>query len=451
MDVKAICTRLALGCLFSLVFLQSHAQSSNSNYLKEGEPVPDVCITATVGDVSQQICMNELKGKSIILDFWAINCVDCIASMPDMLAFQQKYSRNLKVILVTNNSLAEVKALWEKFSSKKMAEKSMEAAKQLAMITQDTLFNKWFPYWSVPIHVWIDSNGIFRSIAYNSSTTEENIASFIAGKEVEWDKQRFLNLDYTRPLSWISDELITNKRIPYYNFLVKRIETGGYYVIPQIVIDSSTGRPAGITCMNRTILDLYKLAYENSMPESPQLSSRILIDVKVKQVFYPPNDPHECYRWMNENMYCYASKRYGSNLDQIHFEMRKDLDDYFHFRSRVEKRKVECLILKKSGSGTYAFNGKMPQKYERLGGDLFIQNMGMDQVYVSLINSVRNLSGDKPFLDETDYTGMVNVRIFLGTNESPASMEAIRKSLRVYGLDIVREYREIEMLVIQDQ
>jgi len=51
-------------------------------------PAPDVTFTSLTG---QQIALPELRGKVVLVKFWATNCVSCVAQMPDNIENYNKY------------------------------------------------------------------------------------------------------------------------------------------------------------------------------------------------------------------------------------------------------------------------------------------------------------------------------------------------------------------------
>jgi peroxiredoxin len=51
-------------------------------------PAPDVTLTALSG---QKIALSELRGKVVLVKFWATNCVSCVAQMPDNIENYNKY------------------------------------------------------------------------------------------------------------------------------------------------------------------------------------------------------------------------------------------------------------------------------------------------------------------------------------------------------------------------
>lgn len=59
---------------------------------------PDVTFTSLAGD---KVTMQQLRGKVVMVNFWATSCVTCIKEMPDMVQTYNKYKdKGLDVIAV---------------------------------------------------------------------------------------------------------------------------------------------------------------------------------------------------------------------------------------------------------------------------------------------------------------------------------------------------------------
>ena len=55
------------------------------------KPAPDFLLEEISG---AKISLNHLKGKVIIIDFWATWCPPCLMSIPELVGLQEKYRQN---------------------------------------------------------------------------------------------------------------------------------------------------------------------------------------------------------------------------------------------------------------------------------------------------------------------------------------------------------------------
>jgi peroxiredoxin len=78
-----------------------------------GEFAPDFRVTSLQGD---EISLDSLKGKIVVLDFWATWCEPCRESLPDLKDLAKKYSQDRFVLL--SISLDEDQTKWREFVSK---------------------------------------------------------------------------------------------------------------------------------------------------------------------------------------------------------------------------------------------------------------------------------------------------------------------------------------------
>ena len=63
-----------------------------------GREAPDFTLTDVHG---QEVRLADLRGKAVIVDFWATWCPPCQALMPDLEAIARKYSDRLEVVAVS--------------------------------------------------------------------------------------------------------------------------------------------------------------------------------------------------------------------------------------------------------------------------------------------------------------------------------------------------------------
>lgn len=61
-------------------------------------PAPEVTFTTLTG---QQIKLSELRGKVVLVKFWATSCVSCVAQMPDNIAnYDEYHAKGFDIIAV---------------------------------------------------------------------------------------------------------------------------------------------------------------------------------------------------------------------------------------------------------------------------------------------------------------------------------------------------------------
>ena len=68
--------------------IASHDEKIALQFFRDPSPVGDVTMTDVDG---RAISTAELKGKVVIVNFWATWCPPCRAEIPDLIALQNKY------------------------------------------------------------------------------------------------------------------------------------------------------------------------------------------------------------------------------------------------------------------------------------------------------------------------------------------------------------------------
>jgi len=90
-----ICVRFALvlGCLLALTGCYSRSKPSSI-----GTVAPDF----TIKDADRSVTLSQLRGKIVVLNFWATWCPPCIDEMPSLELLQKKFQgKDVTVLAVS--------------------------------------------------------------------------------------------------------------------------------------------------------------------------------------------------------------------------------------------------------------------------------------------------------------------------------------------------------------
>ena len=423
-----------------------------------GQKVQDIPLEIRLGDVVSRVNLGDYKGKLIILDFWSITCADCIAGMSHMLELQEQFKDRIQVILVTHDKPNEVKMLWDRLrKTSPNAEKYIYAASHIPNVEGDTALIRMFPHIGNPTHVWIDGDQVYRAITYPNTTTPENITAFLNGEKVKLAvKGTRESIDESSPLSWVDELNGFGDQLQYYSFLLSRIEKGPGTTNPVRITDSVTHKIIGLSIMNRPILDLYKMAC--FMGRINVSDDQVLLEVKNPGKYYNLRYDENIFNWLDSNTYCYALKLKSSDTNDAFSVMQEDLNRFFHLESAFENRKVKCMILKRISSEDKlrARSGEKSDQDLVLKGSrlkLIIRNEKMKHLLNAVETLVHANKGDRfmPVIDETAYDGNVDIDLPWDEHPENISLNDIHDSLRKYGLDIMKEYRDRRVLVIKEK
>lgn len=314
-----------------LLPLLSGAQSP-AKALTIGDRVPDITLTDVYNYPSHTIRLSDLKGKLVILDFWATWCGSCISTFPKMQRLKKEFRNNLQLLFVDND-----KKDTEKKVSTFFEKRNIRTGEQFTIpyVLEDSVLNNFFPHQSIPHCVWLDSSLHVIAITEHSEVTADNIRRYFSGEP------------FSLPVK--NDAILFNRDKP---FLVDgNGGDPGDFIYRSIITNykKNLGTSAGkdqredgkITRMyiiNYPLYSIFQLAYPDILKYN---AKRTFIEAADSLLFIRTKDNDRA----NEHLFCYDLTTPPVSQDQITGYLQNDLERTFHAAARNETRLVDCYVL----------------------------------------------------------------------------------------------------------
>jgi thiol-disulfide isomerase/thioredoxin len=434
--------------LFTLMIFNKilFSQIVQQKPLSIGDTLSNIVIKDMINCSNQSINVSDLKGKIVILDFWNVHCKTCILGMPKMDSLQKQFGDKIKIILITQNTEAEVNALFSKVKIK---------MPNLPIATNDKMFNLLFPHFGDPLHVWINNSGIVSHITSDYNTTAENIQATLNGKRLNFSLRSELeNFDGSQPLIGEGATRLKSN-VQYYSIILHGLHEVTSQNGVSIYNDSVSNVPTMIHAINVSLLTLYCLAFNNDLfgldinvLNLPQ-NNRVILEGKFSKNLKLNRNILTIDEWVNENIYSYELKLQKENAPEIFQLMQQDLNRFFAYDAKIEKRKVKCLALIRVKNDANLKPGSKDEKpfaEQKING-YYVRNMPLSKSLVrDLIYATQNQT--MPVIDETHYLPNVDLDI---KTKLYSDLSILRKELRKNGLDLVVQEEIIKMLVIREK
>lgn len=140
----------------------------------EGKPMPELDLTDwRNGELSE----DDLKGKIIVVDFWATWCGPCIAAMPKNNQMQEKYADQGVVVL----GICGSRSGQDKFDQ---VLKENEVIYPSARDASQENAPKWKVMWW-PTYAVVDRQGIVRALGLSTGHVEDVVKKLIEEQPID--------------------------------------------------------------------------------------------------------------------------------------------------------------------------------------------------------------------------------------------------------------------------
>jgi thiol-disulfide isomerase/thioredoxin len=135
-----------------------------------GQPAPELALKGWIN--AEPMTLKKLKGKIVVLDFWATWCGPCLASIPHTNELMEKYAKQGVVIIGV--------------CAKRGAEKMADTVKQRGIkypVAEDTGTIAAYKANSYPDYYIIDRNGVLRWADIANRDVEKAIKILLEEKD----------------------------------------------------------------------------------------------------------------------------------------------------------------------------------------------------------------------------------------------------------------------------
>jgi len=112
--------------------------------------------------------LSELKGKPVLLNFWATWCPPCRKEIPDLQAFHEQYGDRIVLLGINwGEDPEDVRAFLERYG-----------ATYTNLLDRDGLFFVKYQLTGLPTSYWIDEEGIIRGMWLGAMSLEDMVEGF---------------------------------------------------------------------------------------------------------------------------------------------------------------------------------------------------------------------------------------------------------------------------------
>ena len=420
--MKNIFCRGFMSLVFTLVAATTSFAQNKS--LKIGESLPENIWSTPlqlVNHPQKTITLSQDKDKLILLDFWNTWCSSCLLNFPKMEELQKQFGDKIKILAVSNQD----RLVLEKF----FASKNGQRYKNVVSVAGDKMFHQLFPHKGVPYIIWI-KDGKMLNTTDGAQVTEKTIQEVLGGENsslrtvVQMSRDRPLmlseNFDNEKDLSMISYSLFAKGRIRGMGF------GSGFHRSGQIVY--------GRQFTNFSFWEIAS-AIANEIFQKKNQSfneKRRIIEFK---------NPER--RVEDKSLYNYEYIVPQSKADSLYPLMLENLSRFADYKTIIEKRKVKCLVLKRTSTVDKLKTKGSEMSFLFSLSKTNLQNTSL-YALVNSLNAVPTIS--LPIVDETGYPN--NIDLTMG---AISDLNSIRKELMRYDLDLVEAERVLDMLVISEK
>lgn len=425
----------------ALFLMATPSTSKAQTKLNIGDTIPaNLEITNLKNYPSSTLRLADLKGKLIILDFWATWCGSCIETFPKMEAIQEQFKKELQVIMINSDTSETQKKVADFLAKKK---ERMGESLTLPYAVQSLGILPYFPHREIPHYVWINADGKVIGITTAEDVNAQNITEVLKNKnKILYTKRDELRFNSEKPL--LIDENGGDNPV---GFIYRSMFTGF-----KEYLGATGGSQWGLEkksirfySLNANLIHFLRIAYGDISKDKKVIRRDTRVVVEATRY-----SREQLFSQIPENRFCYEiilpTVTEGDSMDKIKTYLREDIYRTFGLTAHAEQRMRECYLLTAT---------KEIAKFKTKGENLFFdwekdtKNKKMINRSISLLGGLVESIVQQPVIDETGIN--YNLDIDFPYNIHDFTVQQLQQFLKTKGLILEPAKREMEVMVITDK
>lgn len=402
--------------------------------IKIGDRVPEILIKKIIRNNIRTAKLSDFKDQLLILDFFDTFCGSCIEALPKLDSLQKQFGNKIKILPVSYQSEQVMEAFFKN--------RSLVRNLHLPCVVEDKVLGSHFKYKLISHEVWI-YKGIVKAITGTDYVTAKNIQTILDGNDVNWPvKNDMIDFNPTKQIfvQQLSDQYNLKNGFLNYSGITGHRDGIDYKGGIRSTYDS-IGRFYRTYFYNFNIVAAFRaLTFSiGSHPKNILLTpGRLFLEVKDKSRYVYDKSYGFRSDWNRENEICYEfiSAKHMEEKTRLQYVF-EDLCLKLGLNVGWKKRKVDCLVLKKVKEidNLETLN---QSRNKTVKNGWVIDVPGIILMYFDIDGKY------PPVLNETNFKG----QMIIGDD---TSLNGLKEQLKLYGLELEKAEREIDVMLIQEK